>query len=198
MTTTVDSSNKTAEKSDHRDEKISHDECFELLSNHRRRYTLHYLQQNGNTTTLSDLSEQVAAWENETTIDEISYDERKRVYTSLQQVHLPRMNDANVVEFDDREGTVSIGPRAENLDIYLEVVEGGDIPWSLFYFGLSALSVGIIGAFALGVWPVTLLPALGLAVFVATSFTVASMAHLYVTRTEMQLGENEEPPSLRN
>lgn len=177
-------------------ETLSYDECFDLLSNHRRRYTLHYLQQRGQPVTLGDLSEQVAAWENETPVDDLSYDERKRVYTSLQQVHLPRMDDAGVIEFDDREGTVNIGSAAEDLDIYLEVVQGRDIPWSFFYLALALLNVGVIGAFVLGIPPVATLPDIGVPVFVVTSFLVTSLAHLYVTRTEMQLGAGEEPPSL--
>ncbi len=176
---------------------LSYDECFDLLSNHRRRYTLHYLQENGDTASLGDLSEQIAAWENDTSVEELSYDERKRVYTSLQQVHLPRMDDAGVVAFDDREGTVELGPTAENLDVYLEVVDDWDVPWSLFYLGLSLVNVGVVGAYLVGLWPVTLLPEMGLPVFVVTSFLVASLAHLYVTRTEMQLGEGTDPPSVQ-
>lgn len=177
-------------------ERLSYDECFDLLSNHRRRYVLHYLRQEGGPVTLSDLSEQIAAWENETEVEGLSYDQRKRVYTSLQQVHLPRMDDLDVVEFDDREGTVRDGPSAENLDIYLEVVDQWDIPWSYFYLGLGTVNAGIIGAFAVGLWPVATLPEIGLAVFVVTSFLVTSLAHLYVTRTEMRLGGSEEPPSV--
>jgi len=176
---------------------VSHDECFDLLSNHRRRYTLHYLQQSGSTVPLGGLAEQVAAWENETTVDELSYDERKRVYTSLQQVHLPRMDTAGVVEFDDREGVVEIGPAAEDLDIYLEVVQGRDIPWSLFYFGLAVANGLFVMTYLATLWPGTLVPAVGVPVFVVTSFLLTSIAHLYITRTRMRLGGTDEPPSVR-
>lgn len=174
----------------------AYDDHFELLSNHRRRYTIHYLKRHENPATLSNLAEQVAAWEYETTPGEISYDQRKRVYTSLQQVHLPRMDDMDIVEFDEREGTVETGPAAEELDIYLEVVHGRDIPWSGFYLALALVNVLVIGAYVGGIPPLTVLPEIGVAVFVVTSFFVTSLAHLYLTRTEMQLGTTDEPPEL--
>jgi len=175
---------------------LSQDDRFDLLSNHRRRYALHYIKHNGDRATLGELSDQIAAWENEIDLEEVGYDERKRVYTSLQQVHLPRMDEAGVVEFDDREGAVEIGPAAADLDVYLEVVEGRDVPWSGFYLGLSGLDLLVVAAYAVGVPVVSAVPAIGLAVFVVTTFLVASLAHLYVTRTEMRLGEGEQPPEL--
>jgi hypothetical protein len=175
---------------------ISHDECFDLLSNHRRRYTLHYLQQNSSSAGLGTLAEQIAAWENETTVEDLSYDQRKRVYTSLQQVHLPRMHEAGVVEFDDREGFVEIGPAAENLDIYLEVVQKREIPWSFFYLGIGGINTAVVAAHVMSVWPVAVIPDVGLSAFVLTTFLLTSLAHLYVTRTKMRLGQSEEPPSL--
>jgi len=178
-------------------EQLSYDECFDLLSNHRRRYVLHYLRQEGGPVTLSDLSEQIAAWENDTAIEGLSYDQRKRVYTSLQQVHLPRMDDLDVVEFDDREGTVRDGPSAENLDIYLDVVEDRNIPWSWLYLGLAVVDVVVVGSFAAGLPPVAALPELAVPLFVATSFLVTSVVHLYVARSEMQLGGSTKPPSAK-
>jgi hypothetical protein len=174
---------------------LTRDECFELLSNHRRRYTLHYLQQNGNQATLGELADQIAAWENDIPPEEVSYDQRKRVYTSLQQVHLPRMDDTGVVEFDDRDGLVEPGPAAEDLDVYLEVVQGHDIPWSVYYAALAVLNAVIVALATLGVPPFTVLPQRGLAVFVVTTFLVTAIAQVYITRTEMRLGQSQQPPN---
>jgi hypothetical protein len=173
---------------------ISRDECFELLSNHRRRYTLHYLQQNGEEATLGELADQIAAWENDITPEDVSYDQRKRVYTSLQQVHLPRMDDSGVVDFDDREGVIEPGPAADDLDIYLEVVQGNEIPWSVYYAALALLNAGIVALAMLGVPPLTTLSPDGVAVFVVTTFLVTACAHVYITHTEMRLGQSTQPP----
>lgn len=175
---------------------ISYDDCFDLLSNHRRRYALHYLQENGDSATLGELSDQIAAWENDIDVEDVSYDERKRVYTSLQQVHLPRMDDMEVVEFDDREGVVEFGPVAKELDIYLEIVRGRDVPWSTFYLGLASFNLLVVVAAALGVPPVAALPGIGLGVFVVTTFLIVALAHAYIHRTEMRLGEGAKPPEV--
>jgi len=178
------------------DGSLDYDDCFDLLSNHRRRYTLHYLKQNGTDADLGDLSEQIAAWENDVDREEVSYDQRKRVYTSLQQVHLPRMHDMGVIEFDDRDGVATLSPVAAELDIYLETVSDRDIPWSTFYLLLvGANAIVVLGA-GLGLPPFSLIPPFGLALFVLTTFLVVSLAHVYLARTEMRLGEGERPPEL--
>jgi len=201
---------------------VTKDDCFELLSNHRRRYAIHHLQQNGTNVSLSELSEQVAAWENDIAIEEVSYDERKRVYTSLQQVHLPRMDKMDVVEYDERkrvytslqqvhlprmdkmdvveyderDGSVALGPAAEEIDFYLEVVADDDVPWSHFYLGLALVNAGLLFGALLGLGPLVRISGLGWAVFAVTSFLVTSLSHMYITRTEMRLGETDKPPEL--
>ena len=176
------------------DGQIPYDECFDLLSNHRRRYALHYLQQQDDGVALGELTDQVAAWENGVDVDAVSYDERKRVYTSLQQVHLPRMDNLDVVEFDDREGHVRIGIAAEHLDVYLEIVTGNDVSWSTFYLGLVAVNAGLLGGATLGLPVLSAIPGIGWAAFAVTTFLVASLAHMYLARTEMRLGETDAPP----
>jgi len=173
---------------------ISDDDCFDLLSNHRRRYVLHYLQHNGQQATLGRLSEQVAAWENEIEIEDVSANQRKRVYTSLQQVHLPRMDEVNVVEFDSRAGEVELGPGAEDLDIYLEVVRGRDIPWSQFYIGLAAVNLALLAAVGLDVGPLTAIPDLRWGLFATTTFLVAAVCHYRIGKRKMLLGSDESPP----
>lgn len=172
---------------------LSRDDCFDLLSNRRRRYALHHLRTNGEESSLGELADEVAACENDIQPEEVSYDQRKRAYTSLQQVHLPRMDDMGVVDFDDREGTVTTRPAAEDLNIYLEVVEERDIPWSLFYLLLALLTGTVVGGAMLGVPLLASVPEYGLATFICTTFLVTSLAHVYLTRTEMQLGEGEPP-----
>ena len=175
---------------------LDYDDRFDLLSNHRRRYALHYLKTNGGSADLSDLAEQLAAWENDIKRENITYDQRKRVYTSLQQVHLPQMDDWGVITFDDREGTATLMEVAEELDIYFEVVAGRDIPWSAFYLLLVVVNAGILALGATGVGPLAAVPDIGWAVFVLTTFLVVSLAHLYVTRTKMRLGEPDRPPEI--
>lgn len=175
---------------------ISEDQGYDLLSNHRRRYALHYLQNNGQQTTLGDLSEQIAAWENEIDLAEISADERKRVYTSLQQIHLPRMDEMGAVEYDDRAGVVELGPAAEELDVYMEVVRGRDVPWSLVYVGLGVVNLVLLVAAWLDVSPLPAIPDIGWAIFATTTFLVTAISHYCINKREMMLGTDGPPPEV--
>jgi hypothetical protein len=179
-------------------ESLSRDDVFELLSNERRRYVLHHLKQRDKAVELGTLSEHVAAWENETPVEEISATERKRVYTSLQQFHLPKMEKRQVVEFDQRDGTVDLSDRAGDLDVYLEVVEGGDIPWSQYYLGLGAVNLALVTAALVNAYPFALIPIGNWAVFSITTFLVSAIVHTYVSHSEMRLGRNDRPPELED
>ena len=175
---------------------LSRDEVFEILSNRRRRFTLHHLQRNVDRADLGELSENIAAWENGIERDAVSSAERKNVYTSLQQFHLPKLDEQGVVDFDEREGVVELTPAAEDIDIYLEVVRGRDIPWSQFYLGLAAVNLGLLVAAAVGTFPLTVIPGHGWGIFVATTFLVSAIVHTYVNRTEMRLGDEKKPPEV--
>jgi len=173
---------------------LSTDEAFELLSNRRRRYTIHYLKGEEGDTELGTLSRQVAAWENSTTPVEVTAAQRKRVYTSLQQFHLPKLDEKGVVAYDERGSEVALTPAAEDLDVYLEVVEGRDIPWSEYYLGLAAVQTALLAAVGVNAWPFALLPDIAWGVFAVTTFAVSAAIHTYYNRS-MMLGADDAPPS---
>lgn len=172
---------------------LSVDDAHALLSNHRRRYALHHLKR-AESTELGELSEQVAAWENEVDVCEIDSRTRKNVYTSLQQHHLPKLDEKGVVTYDERSGEVELSTAAEELDIYLEVVEGNDIPWSQYYLGLSAVSAALLTAVWIDVAPMAV-GDLGWMAFVVAAFTVSSIAHTYESRKHKLGGDG--PPEGR-
>ncbi|MFC6756379.1 MULTISPECIES: DUF7344 domain-containing protein [Haloarcula] len=174
---------------------LSRDEAFEMLSNRRRRFILHYLQDAQTVVTLSDLAEQVAAWENETDIASISANERKTVYTSLQQFHLPKMDETGVVEFDDRVGEVELTDAAQNLDIYLEVVDEYDIPWSFYYLGFSTIGTVLVTLSWLDIGPFAVIPFAGWTAFLLAALFVSSVSHYALTRRN-RLGTGESPPEV--
>jgi len=122
------------------------DHVFEILKNERRRTVLHYLQEHGGTVSLGELAEHVAAVENGTTVAQVTSNERKCVYVGLYQCHLPKMDDMDIVEFNQNRGRISLGPNAAQLYEYLE--ESGDIdrPWPLYYGSLTG--VGVLGLLA--------------------------------------------------
>lgn len=179
------------------DEAVSTDEVFELLSNKRRRFAIHYLKRTDDHAELGTLSEHVAAWETDTPLKEVDSTQRKRVYTSLQSHHLPKLDDQGVVDYDDRAGEVELTDSAADLEMYLEVVDGNDVPWSQYYLGLAGVSAVIIAGALLNAGPFTLLPDIGWAAFVVTSLAVSAAVHVYHDTTN-RLGRSEKPPEVRN
>lgn len=176
---------------------LSRDEVFDILSNQRRRHVLHFLKQrNGDGAELRELSAQVAAWENGKSVERLTSDERRRVYTSLQQFHLPKLHTNEVVEYDNRRGTVELTTGATDLDVFFDIVEDDDVPWSLYYTGLSGLCIALVGVVSLGIYPLTLVPGLAWSLFIAVLFAASALAHVYYDR-QMRLGVEGPPPDLR-
>lgn len=60
------------------------------------------------------MSEQIAAWENNEAIEEVTADERRRVYVSLHQTHLPRMDEAGVLQYENSRDTIELTEREIN------------------------------------------------------------------------------------
>ncbi|QCC47247.1 DUF7344 domain-containing protein [Halobellus limi] len=162
------------------EERLPKDEIFDLMGNHRRRYAIHYCKQTDGPVELSDLAEQVAAWEHDKQIEEVTSAERKTVYTSLQQTHLPRLDRAGVIEFEN--GTVELTDRVDRLDIYLDIVPESSIPWSVYYLGLSLISSLILVALWVDFLPTEQLPVLAYPTVLIALFTVSAAYHVYANR----------------
>lgn len=120
---------------DDSEEELPLDQVFEILKNRRRREVLHYLEDHGGDSSLSDLAEHIAAIENDTTVKAISSTQRKRVYVGLYQCHLPKMDDMNIVDFDQNRGTVVLSDNAEQVKSYLGEPE--EMEWYKMYMGIT-------------------------------------------------------------
>ena len=125
-------------------EALSLDLIFEVLKNRRRRDVIRYLEEQSERTSLSDLAEHVAALENDTTTQALTSSQRKRVYVGLYQCHLPKMDDMDIVNFNQDRGYVELGANVDQLDPYLDPVTTDDQSWHTYYLGLSGLGVGAI------------------------------------------------------
>ncbi|RNJ27112.1 DUF7344 domain-containing protein [Halosegnis longus] len=176
------------------DNHIPEGDLFDALSNRRRRYALQALMGTDGVE-LGMLAEQVAAWELEKEISAVDSTERKRVYTSLQQSHLPRLDDAGLVRFDKRAGIVEPTPGLEECEVYLDVVRGNDIPWSEYYLGLAGLGVALTAAVAVDAYPFVLLPDVAWLAALAVTIAVSALYHThYAART--RLGRGETPTEM--
>lgn len=175
-------------------EELTQETVFETLSSERRRHVLHYLFQQEQPVTLKELSTQIAAWENNTKCDLVTYKERMRVYTALRQAHLPKMVDNNVVIFDEKRGVIEPTDDASALEVYLDIVPHNSISWSKYYAGLGVFSHGFVFANWIGLPPFSLIPSLGCAVIVTLLFSVSALVHAASDR-EMRLGREGQPPA---
>lgn len=174
---------------------VSRDALFDVLSNHRRRYALHSLKQGSGTVGIGDLAEEIAAWETEKSADLVTSTERKRIYTSLQQFHLPKMSKNGIVEYDSQAGTIELTPQGTKLDIYLDIVRGDSVPWSLYYGSVSVMSGVLLGAAWLDLPPFGLFPDIAWAVGCIVVFMISAAVHYYYDR-RLRLGREGGPPSL--
>lgn len=193
VTESHETNSQTGNETDTNGSELGRDEVYDLLSSHRRRFALHAAKRSEGDVEIADLAEQVAAWENGKDLDEITSTERHRVYTSMQQTHLPTMDRAGIIEYDN--GTVSLTEEAQQLDVYMDVVPAQSIPWGQYYLGLSLLSIGLLGGVWAGIFPSTV-PDLAWAIGVVSLFLVSASYHVWQSR-EMRLGAGDVPPEVQ-
>ncbi|MFP8953057.1 hypothetical protein ACLI4Z_08815 [Natrialbaceae archaeon A-arb3/5] len=116
-------------------------ELFDVFSNARRRQTVQFLKRQGGSCDLAPLVEQVAAWENDTDTDEVTRTQRRRVYISLYQTHLPMLEDHGIVDWDPDGHAIELLPDEEIFEPYLDRRLGSERPWHRFYTAAAALGV---------------------------------------------------------
>ncbi|WP_265112005.1 DUF7344 domain-containing protein [Halosolutus halophilus] len=84
------------------------DLIFDMLSNRRRRQVLYDLNDRPDgVATIDELADTVAAREHGSGGTDLDADEhRTQIRTELQHVHLPKLEDAGIIEHDRRSETV--------------------------------------------------------------------------------------------
>ena len=179
-----------------RDDDFTRDDMLEVLSNQRRRFVIHYLKQNGDDASVSEITDRVASWEYGKEIDDLTHRERKRVRNALRQFHLPKMADYGFIEFDSRQGTVELTETISHTNFYVDSLTDNSIPWGVYYLGLSLLSAICLAGVWLGIFPFDRLSPLLWGVFFVTTLSVSSVGHFYDNYYRMRLGARETPPEV--
>lgn len=191
----------TEEQDDRRQgEKFDRDELFHLLQNERRRRALDYLRGKEGSVRMRDIVDHVAAAEHDTTPEALRSDERKRVHIALYQSHLPKLDQAGVLEYDQDRGIVTRTERAAELDRFLaagavadvepepgggeaaypgddaadERSRGADEGWHRYYLALAVLGLLSVGAAVAA--PALVAPTTA-AVAVAVAFVALAVAN---------------------
>ena len=173
---------------------ITEETVFYILSNQRRRLVVYVLKKEseGEGVEVGTLARRISAWENDVPGSEVDYSDRKSVYTSLQQHHLPEMDEAGIVNFDERKGVVSTTNMADEFTVYLEIVNSKDIPWHGYYLGLGAIGGSLLVALLLNASPFTQLPALAWTAFLVVALLVSALVHTYTARRR-RVGNDGSP-----
>lgn len=172
---------------------LSKGEIFEVLQNKRRRYAIQYLRRHGGPVELGELADYVASWEYSCPKGEVTSTQRKRVYTTLQQTHLPKMDRAGIVAYDSDDGVIQTTAQTEDLTVYLEIVPGGEFPWREFYLSFGAVSFAIVVTLWAEVFPFTMVSPLVWATLFSGILTAAAAYHTLSGRN-MTLSEYAEMP----
>jgi hypothetical protein len=104
------------------DDELTRDDLFHVLQCRRRRLVLKYLHEHpgDEPADMSDIAEHIAALEHDTTVDSLRSKERQRVYIALYQSHLPKMDDAGVINYNQDRGLVEATALANSFDKYLD------------------------------------------------------------------------------
>jgi len=92
---------------------------YQALGHPRRRY-LCYSLLGATEWSLTDLATKVAAWENDIPDQDVTDDQRDKVYVSLYHTHIPKLVEEDVVTFDAASETITAGKHADQVMNALE------------------------------------------------------------------------------
>jgi len=168
---------------------VSVDTVFEVLSNSRRRFILSMVRKRDKPVPLSTLSAGVGAHEAGINREEVQAAERKRVYVSLYQSHIPKLETAGFVKYDPDARTVEGTRLARKVDDYLGVVEPA-VRWQRLTGGMSAVSVTLLAGTALDI--PALSPSLLLSVVIPALLSVTVAQYL-----DQRRRRRARPPELQ-
>ena len=135
----------------HETEPLFEDVCgndlFDVLGNQRRRYIICYVAVEAEPVPWRELAEQIAAWEDDTTREQVPGSKYQSVYNSLYQSHLPRLASAGLVEYDQSENLVYATDRLAEVE---SVVSSTDQPGRAWGLRARLSAIFLAGAVAGG------------------------------------------------
>jgi hypothetical protein len=121
------------------DEFLPETDIHDILRNDRRRNVIKYLQETGREVSLRDLAVRIA--EIETGESPPPSNIRDSVYISLHQTHLPKLDDAGIVDYDSDRKTITLEKPAQQVDLYMEVVTKYGMTWATYYRAVGTIAL---------------------------------------------------------
>lgn len=118
-------SGKTSEKT----EELPQDTVFDLLSHQLRRELIRCLQKYEEPITLADAADELAvATHDATSLTEIDPETVKRIYMDLYHMHIPKLAEYAIVQYDQEQDLLFSTDRIDQLRSYLERGSPNDSP----------------------------------------------------------------------
>jgi DNA-binding transcriptional ArsR family regulator len=162
------------------DGSLKKDDLFHLLQNERRRRVLKYLSDTEGAVEMRAIAEQIAAWEQETTVQQLSSQERQRVYIALYQTHLPKLAEAGIITYNQSRGIVEETPLTDQVIQYLDRDDATNraadtnSKWVIYYTVVTAISVLLISVVWSGFELFPILSDVGLALFITLLYSTVT------------------------
>ncbi|MFP8953062.1 ArsR family transcriptional regulator [Natrialbaceae archaeon A-arb3/5] len=123
-----------------RSDSLEESEIFHILGNDRRRAIVQLLARESGQIDVADIATEIASTESETT--PVPNNLYKSVYVSLQQTHLPQLEEDAVIEYDSDAKTIQPGA---NFGDVLAYVNGHDSDRStVLQFHLAVCVLGLV------------------------------------------------------
>lgn len=161
-------------------EGIEPQEVHDILRNERRRRAIKHLQTKLEPVSLRELSERIA--EMESGESPAPRKLRESVYNSLHQTHLPKLDDHDIVEYDQDRKTIQLQEGANHVNIYMEVVTKYGVSWASFYRTLGVVALCAVVTANAGVPLVSSVPTLAIASLFLVIYAVAASYQLWSRR----------------
>ncbi len=123
-----------------RSNSVEESEVFHILGNDRRRAIVTLLAGNRGRADVSDIATEIAEREaDRTSVPNNLY---KSVYVSLQQTHLPQLEEEAVIEYDTDSKTIQPGANFEDVLCYVD--NGDDVEDRVLEVHLGLCVLGLV------------------------------------------------------
>ncbi|QFU84941.1 DUF7344 domain-containing protein [Natronorubrum aibiense] len=132
-----------------RTESLAESEVFHILGNDRRRSIVQLLADEAGQVDVSDVASEIAASEADTT--PVPNNLYKSVYVSLQQTHLPQLQEDAVIEYDSDAKTIQPGPHFADVLQYIDGHQERQSSILKLHLALCVLGLAVIALAGLGI-----------------------------------------------
>ena len=119
---------------------LEESEIFHILGNDRRRAIVTLLAESPERIDVSDIATEIA--ERETDTSPAPNNLYKSVYVSLQQTHLPQLEEDDVIDYDPDSKTIRPGAHFEDVLGYID--DGDDVEESVLQLHLGLCVLGLV------------------------------------------------------